>query len=87
MRKAPPLAKPRPIGLARSKREIKNFAGMSLTKELTKGVRRGPLKLFGLIPLNYTVIWQMVSKGVTPLLSRALLGRIAPNAKFQISME
>ena len=37
-----PLAKPRPIGLARSKREIKNFARMSLTKELTKGILRGP---------------------------------------------
>ena len=38
----PPLAKPCPIGMARPKREIKNFAGMRLTKELTKGILRGP---------------------------------------------
>ena len=56
MWKGAPLAKQRTIGLARSEREIKNFAIMSLTKELTKEILRGPLKLPGLIPLlNYTV--------------------------------
>ena len=54
---AGPLNKPRPIGSAHAKREITNFAGMSLTKELTKGILRGALKFIGLIPLlNYTVI-------------------------------
>ena len=37
----PPNAKPRPSGLARSKREIKNFAGMGLTRELTEGILSG----------------------------------------------
>ena len=83
----PPLTKPRPIGVAHSKREIPNFAGMSITKELTKVILRGPLNSIGLIPLlNYTVIQQMVSNGA-PLLNIALLGRIIPNAKFQISLE
>ena len=31
-----PLTNPLPIGVAHSKREIENFAGMSLTNELTK---------------------------------------------------
>ena len=53
----PPLAKPRPIGVAHSKREIPNFAGMSLTYELSKGILRGPVKFLWLISLlNYTVI-------------------------------
>ena len=37
-----PLAKPRPTGLAHSKREISNFDGTSLTKELTEAILRGP---------------------------------------------
>ena len=51
------LTKSRSIGAAHSKREISNFAGMSLTHGLTKGILRGPLKFIGLIPLvNYAVI-------------------------------
>ena len=51
------FTKPRPIGLAHSKREISNFAGMGLAKELIKGILRGPLKFIGLMPLlNHTVI-------------------------------
>ena len=54
---APAPTKPRPIGPAHSKREIWNFAGMILTKELTKGILTGPLKCIGLIPLlNRAVI-------------------------------
>ena len=37
-----PLTKPRPIGPPQSKREIPNSAGMSLTKELIKGISRAP---------------------------------------------
>ena len=37
-----PLTKPRPIGLDRTKRAIKNFAGMSVTKESPEGILRGP---------------------------------------------
>ena len=63
-----PLTKPRPIRMALSKREIKNFAGMSLTQELAKWILRGPLKFIGLIPLlNYNVIEQRVWKGGAPL--------------------
>ena len=52
-----PLTKPRPIGKAHPKREIPNFAGMSVTKELAEAILSGPLKLIGLIPLlNYTII-------------------------------
>ena len=81
-----PVTKPSPIGMARSKSEIRNFAGMRLTKELTKGISRGPVKFFGLTPLlNYTGIWQRVPNGGgPPLLIRALLGCIS---KFQISPE
>ena len=53
----PPPTKPRSIAAAHPEREISNFAGMSLTKELPEGILRGPLKFTGLIPLlNYTVI-------------------------------
>ena len=39
------------------KRAMPNFAGMGLTKELSKVILRGPLKFIGLISLlNYTVI-------------------------------
>ena len=41
------LTKPRSVGRDRSKREINNFAGMGLTKELTKGILSGPLKFLG----------------------------------------
>ena len=52
-----PLTTLRPIGVDHSKREISNFAGMSLTKELIKEIPRGSLKFVGLIPLlNYAVI-------------------------------
>ena len=52
-----PLTKPRPIGEAHAKRDISNFDGMILTKELTKSILRDPFKLIGLIALlNYTVI-------------------------------
>ena len=37
-----PLTKPRPIGVDLPKREIPNFAGMSLTKALTKAILSGP---------------------------------------------
>ena len=38
-------------------REISNFAGMSVTKELIKGILRGHLKFIGLMHLvNYAVI-------------------------------
>ena len=43
------LTKLRPIGVDRSKREIANFAGMRLTKELIKGISMGSLKFGGLI--------------------------------------
>ena len=78
------LTKPRPTGLDHPKREISNFAGMSLEKELTKGILRGPLKFLGLIQLRcyLTNGW----KGV-PLLNRFLLGGIVPNAKLIISPE
>ena len=46
----PPLTKPRPIGAARPKREISNFAGMSSEMELTKAIFTDPLKSIGLIP-------------------------------------
>ena len=37
---------------------------MSITKALTRGILRDPLKVIGLIfLLNYTVIWQRVAKG------------------------
>ena len=46
-----PLTKPLPIGVSRSELEIPNFAGMSLTKELTKEILSDPLKSTELIPL------------------------------------
>ena len=50
--------------MARSKRESKNFAGASLTKELTKGILRGVLKFLGLIHLvKYNFIEQRVWTG------------------------
>ena len=52
-----PFTKPRPIGMARPKREIKNFAGLSLERKATEGILPGPLEFTGMIPLlNYTVI-------------------------------
>ena len=52
-----PLTKQRPIGVAHSKREISNYAGMSFAKDLIDRILRDPLKVLGLIPfLNYTVI-------------------------------
>ena len=40
---------------------------MSLTKELIKGILRGPLKSIGLIPLlNYTVSKRRVANGGDP---------------------
>ena len=57
-----PLSKPRPIGVAHSARGMPNFAGMSLTKELTEAILRGPLNFIGLMPLlNYTFTEQRVS--------------------------
>ena len=44
------LTKLRPIGVGHSKREIANFAGMGLTKELIKGISTGSIKFGGLIP-------------------------------------
>ena len=64
----PPVTKPRTIGLDHPKREIKNLAGMSLTKALTEEILRGPLKFLWLIPLlNYTAMRNRVSKGGPPL--------------------
>ena len=52
-----PLTKPRPIGVDRPKREIPNFAGMSLTEALAGRILRAPLNITGLIHLlNLTVI-------------------------------
>ena len=52
-----PITKPHPIGVTHSEREVSNFAGMSLTKELIKGILMAPLKFHGLMPLlNYTLI-------------------------------
>ena len=38
----PPLTKPRPIGMGRTKREIPNFDGMILTRALNKEILRTP---------------------------------------------
>ena len=49
------------------KREIPNFTGTIITKELPKGILTASLKYIGVIPLlNYTVIWQRVSNGGPP---------------------
>ena len=37
-----PLTEPRPIGVAHAGREMPDFAGMRLTKELTDGILRVP---------------------------------------------
>ena len=51
-----PCTKSRSIGLAHSKREIPNLAGMCLTEDLTEGILSGAWKLTGLITLlNYAV--------------------------------
>ena len=51
------LTKPCPIGMARSRREIKNLAGTGLTDAFAKGIPSGALKFIGIIPLlNYTVL-------------------------------
>ena len=83
------LTKPRPIGVDHPKREISNFAGMSSTEELTKGILRGPLKIHrahAFIKLH-SYLTNGSEGGPHPLLYRALLGWLIPNATFRISME
>ena len=82
-----PLTKPRPIGAAHPKREISNFDGMRLTKELTEEILRGPLKVIGLIPFKLQFYLTKGFEGGPPLLNLSLSERIAPNAKYRISME
>ena len=83
-----PLAKPLPIGAAHSEREISNCAGMILTKGLIECILSGALKFPWIKP--FIKLHCYLAKGFeggTPLLNRALLDWLIPNAKFQISPE